>query len=204
VSVPAVDRAHESRDAAGVIGSVTDALPPQLKQFFGVLTLFTLGNSTDAFLLLTLTEAAGGARFVPLMWAGLHVVKAASSVFGGDWSDRLGRRTVIAGGWMIYAAVYLGFAASSSLPALLAWFLIYGLYFGLTEGTEKALIADLAPVKMHGYAFGVYNAVLGIGSLLASLLFGIVWSTFGPAVAFAMGASLSLVATGLLCVVVRR
>ena len=100
------------------------------------------------------------------MWAALHVVKATVSLVGGSWSDRIGRRTVIAIGWIVYAVVYAGFAMSTSLVPLLAWFLIYGFYFGFAEGTEKALVADLAPASRRGFAFGIYNAVLGIGALL--------------------------------------
>jgi MFS family permease len=169
-----------------------------------VLALFTLGNSTDAFLLLKLTDVAGGAQYVPLMWSALHVVKASVSVYGGAWSDRIGRRAVIAVGWMIYAAVYAGFAVSTSLTTLLPLFLVYGLYFGLVEGTEKALVADLAPLSRRGYAFGIYNAVLGFGQLAASVLFGLLWTAFGPSIAFIAGAALALVSTALLFVVVQR
>ena len=179
-----------------------EPLPRQLKLFMGVLTLFMLGNSTDAFLLLKLTDVAGGVQFVPLMWSALHVVKAIVSVIGGSWSDRVGRRAVIAIGWLVYAAVYAGFAISSSLTALLAWFLLYGFYFGFAEGTEKALVADLAPPSRRGFAFGVYTAVQGLGALTASVVFGVIWSTAGPAAAFGFGAALALVATALLFVVV--
>jgi len=177
-------------------------LPRAFMQFMVVLGLFTLGNSTDAFLLLRLTEAAGGARYVPLMWAGIHVVKAVVSYAGGSWSDRVGRRRVIAIGWIVYAIVYAGFAVSESLTALLAWFLIYGFYFGFAEGTEKALVADLAPASHRGTAFGIYNAVTGFGALVASVIFGALWSAFGSAAAFGTGAALALAATGLLFVVV--
>jgi MFS family permease len=169
-----------------------------------VLTLFTLGNSSDAFLLLRLTDVAGSAKFIPLMWAGLHVVKAVVSIVGGSWSDRIGRRAVIALGWLVYALVYAGFAMSASLTALLAWFLVYGFYFGFAEGTEKALIADLAPASRRGFAFGMYNAVQGVGALLASVVFGVIWKVFGPAAAFFTGASLALVATAMLFAVVRQ
>jgi len=179
------------------------AIPRAFTAFMIVLTVFTLGNSTDAFLLLKLTDAAGSARSIPLMWAGLHVVKATVSVVGGSWSDRAGRRTVIAIGWMVYAAVYAGFAVSETLPALLAWFLVYGCYFGFAEGTEKALVADLAPASRRGVAFGVYNAVQGIGALAASVLFGVLWKAYGPRVAFGVGAALALAATLLLVVAVR-
>jgi MFS family permease len=169
-----------------------------------VLALFALGNSTDAFLLLKLTDAAGSARFIPLMWAGLHLVKAAVSVVGGSWSDRIGRRAVIATGWLIYAVVYAGFATSTSLTGLLAWFMIYGFYFGFAEGTEKALVADLVPPSLRGTAFGIYNAVIGLGALLASIAFGTVWSAYGASAAFGLGASLALLATLALFVVVPR
>jgi MFS family permease len=179
-----------------------EGLPRQFHLFMGVLGVFTLGNSTDAFLLLRLTDVAGSVRYVPLMWAGLHVVKSVVSIAGGSWSDRIGRRTVIAVGWLIYAAVYVGFALATTLPVLLGWFMLYGLYFGFTEGTEKALVADLAPASRRGTAFGIFTAVQGLGALAASVLFGVVWKAYGVAPAFATGAALALVATGLLFVVI--
>lgn len=180
------------------------ALPRELTSFFWVLTLFTLGNSTDAFLLLKLTNVAGSALYIPLLWAVLHVVKASVSIVAGSWSDRIGRRTVIGMGWLVYAAVYLGFATADTMVPLVGWFIVYGVYFGFAEGTEKALVADLAPAERRGYAYGIYNAVIGIGALLASVLFGVLWTTFGAHVAFGAGAALSLVATVLLFAVVRR
>jgi MFS family permease len=177
-------------------------LPRQFTLFMIVLTIFTLGNSTDAFLLLKLTDAAGGARFVPLMWAALHVVKAVVSVVGGTWSDRIGRRAVIGTGWLVYAAVYAGFAMSETVPALFAWFLTYGFYFGFAEGTEKALVADLAPPERRGFAFGIYSAVQGLGALAASVVFGLIWRVYGPSAAFGAGAALALAATALLFVII--
>ena len=182
--------------------SADERLPPRFRSYILVLSLFTLGNSTDAFLLLKLTEAAGSAAFIPLMWAALHVVKAGVSIVGGSWSDRIGRRSVIAAGWIVYAAVYLGFAVSTSLASLLTLFLVYGLYVGCTEGTEKALVADLAPAARRGFAFGIFNAVQGLGALAASVVFGLIWSAAGPATAFAFGAALALIATALLFIVV--
>jgi MFS family permease len=167
-----------------------------------VLALFTLGNSTDAFLLLRLTDAAGSVEIVPLLWAGLHVVKATISVFGGRWSDAIGRRAVIVIGWLVYAAVYVGFAISTSLAGLIGWFLVYGFYFGFAEGTEKALVADLAPRSRVGLAFGIYNAVQGIGALAASIVFGMIWTAYGPASAFGFGAALALLSSVLLVAIV--
>jgi MFS family permease len=203
-SVPLTPAGPPSAGAAGREVSHGDApLPREFTSFMIVLALFTLGNSTDAFLLLKLTDVAGSPRFVPAIWAALHVVKATVSIFGGSWSDRIGRRAVIALGWVVYAVVYAGFAISESLPALVVWFLIYGLYFGFAEGTEKALVADLAPPQRRGFAFGIYNAVTGLGSLAASIVFGLIWSRYGAAAAFSVGSVLALLSTALLFVVVR-
>jgi MFS family permease len=214
ISVLLILLIREKRDAAGpgasgfsrtgaVPGSgSTDRLPSRFTRFMIVLAIFSLGNSTDAFLLLRLTNAAGDARFVPLMWAGIHVVKSAVSFVAGDWSDRIGRRAVIAAGWIVYAIVYAGFAISSSLVALLAWFLVYGFYFGFAEGTEKAFVADMAPASRRGTAFGIYNSVTGLGALAASIVFGILWTAYGAPVAFGVGAALALLSTALLFVAI--
>jgi MFS family permease len=110
---------------------------------------------------------------------------------------------VIAIGWLVYAVVYAGFAVSTTMPALLTWFLIYGFYFGFAEGTEKALVADLAPPGRRGFAFGIYNAVQGLGALAASVFFGAIWNWYGAAVAFGVGAAIALGATVLLFVTIR-
>jgi predicted MFS family arabinose efflux permease len=110
----------------------------------------------------------------------------------------MGRRTLIALGWVIYAVVYAGFGWLESKEAVIVVFLTYGLYFGLTEGVEKAWIADLTPQDARGTAFGIYNAALGIGSLVASLLFGLIWTRMSPQAAFLTGSALALCATGLL------
>ena len=204
--VPEVESSRSVAESAAPRVSQSAAsrepLPGRLKGFFAVLTLFTLGNSTDAFLLLKLTEVAGSAKLIPLFWAVLHIIKASTSVIGGGLSDRIGRRSVIAAGWLVYATVYVGFAVAESLVALLAWFFVYGFYFGLSEGAEKALVADLAPQSQRGFAFGLYNAVLGLGALAASVVFGALWTAFGSAVAFGSGAAIALVATGLLWLIV--
>ena len=179
-------------------------LPPRYYRLLIVLLVFALGNSADAFLLLRLSDLGVGAAFIPMIWALLHVVKALMSVWGGIKSDRWGRRVVIGAGWLIYALVYAGFALSTSVAALVAWFLVYGFYYGLSEGTEKALIADLAPASLGGTAFGIYNAALGLGSLLASVVFGLVWKIVSPEAAFGLGAGLALLATVLLAALVRE
>ena len=163
-----------------------------------VILVFTLGNASDAFLLLRLGDLGIAAFWIPLLWSAIHVVKVVSSVAGGALSDRMGRRTMIALGWIVYALVYAGFAVFESPAAVIALFLFYGTYFGLTEGVEKAWVADLAPTGARGTAFGIYNAVLGGGSLAASLLFGWLWTRVSPEAAFFTGAALALAATLLL------
>jgi MFS family permease len=163
-----------------------------------VIFLFSLGNASDAFLLLRFADVGITAFWIPLLWSAIHVVKTASSLYGGQWSDRLGRRHVIGLGWLIYAVVYGAFAVTDSAPMLVIVFLVYGLYFGLTEGVEKAWVADLAPADGRGNAFGIYNAVIGVGALAASLLFGFVWTHLSPPAAFYTGAAFATAATALL------
>jgi len=170
------------------------ALPGRLYALLAVVLVFSLGNSADAFLLLRLGDALGSATYVPLMWAAHHVVKAGLSTWGGGLSDRIGRKRVIVAGWLIYAIVYLGFAWSTTAVAFIAWFLIYGVHFALSEGAEKAMVADLTPMSRQGTAFGLYNAALGAGALIASVTFGVLYDRFGAPTAFSVGAGLAGVA----------
>jgi len=163
-----------------------------------VLLLFSLGNASDAFLLLRLSDLGIAAFWIPLLWSGLHVVKVLASLAGGELSDRFGRRTLIGLGWIVYALVYAGFGAFDAPVVIITIFLSYGLYFGLTEGVEKAWVADLAPESARGTAFGVYNAALGFGALVSSMLFGLIWTRVSAEAAFFAGAALALAATALL------
>jgi MFS family permease len=206
------DRAHEgvarqtawSADASRGAGASWRALPPSYFRLLLVLLVFTLGNSTDAYLLLRLSDLGAPIAAIPLLWAALHVVKSATSVGGGWLADRFGRRRLIVSGWVVYAAVYAGFAHLEGLEAVVAVFLAYGLYFGLTEGAEKALIADLVPPGLRGTAFGLYGGLLGVGALMASLVFGLVWESIGPKAAFGLGALLAMSAAFVLPFAVPR
>jgi MFS family permease len=173
-------------------------LPPRFYRAMAVITLFSLGNASDAFILLRLNAVGVAVVWIPLLWSALHVVKMTSSVLGGALSDRFGRRSLIALGYLWYAAIYAAFAWVSALPAVIAIFLAYGLYFGLTEGVEKAWVADMSPEGARGTAFGIYNAALGVGGLAASLLFGALWTRVSPAAAFLTGAGLALAASVLI------
>ena len=171
------------------------------KRFLFVIAVFTLSNSTDAFLLLRAQEAGIAVAVLPLLWMFLHLSKFIFSLIGGDLSDKLGRKSLIFSGWIVYALVYAGFAFTSQAWQAWTLFLIYGIYFGLTEGTEKALVADLVPPEKRGTAFGFYNLAFSITVFPASLLFGALWTKFGAEAAFLISAAISICAAVLLLTV---
>ena len=168
------------------------------KRFLIVIAIFTLSNSTDAFLLLRAEQAGIAPAVLPLLWMGLHLSKVFSSLIFGDLSDRIGRKTLIFSGWILYALVYAGFAFVSQAWQTWALFLIYGVYFGLTEGVEKALVADLVPKGKRGTAYGFYNLAFSITVFPASIIFGAIWTTFGAEAAFLTSAMISICAAILL------
>lgn len=167
---------------------------PAFKSYLGAVLLFTLGNSSDAFLLLRAQALGVPASSLPLMWMALNLVKSAGSYPAGVLSDRIGRRLLIIGGWGVYALVYLGFGFANQPWHIWALFLAYGVFYGLTESAERALVADFYPDEQRGRAFGAFNFVTGIGALPASLLMGWLWTAFGPVVAFGAGAAFAIIA----------
>lgn len=168
------------------------------KRLLVAIALFTLSNSTDAFLLLRATDSGISPVMLPLLWMVLHVSKVICSLVGGDLSDRIGRKTVIIAGWLVYALVYLGFAFVTSAWQCWVLFIIYGSYFGLSEGAEKALVADMVPAKKRGTAYGLYNLAFGITVFPASLFFGLIWTRYGAAPAFIASSIVSLLAVAIL------
>ncbi|MBI2841436.1 MAG: MFS transporter [Acidobacteria bacterium] len=200
--VAIVKGVSESRGAAAPVGRMSlgwGGLPGSFKYYLFVIVVFTLSNSSDAFILLRAQDAGYGEGGILLLWSLLHVVKAASSGIGGTLSDRFGRKSLILTGWLAYAAAYAGFAVAGSAWQLAALFAFYGLYFGCTEGAERAMVADIVPgAQMRGRAYGLYHFAIGIAALPSSLIMGVLYSKFGPAVAFGAGAGLSFVAMLLL------
>jgi len=169
--------------------------------YLTVVLLFTLGNSTDAFLLLRANQLGVPVALAPILWALLNFVKAATGTYGGQLSDRIGRKPLIVGGWLLYAAVYFAFAWAGVAWQAWALFAVYGIFYGMTEGTEKALVADIVPAVRRGAAFGWYNLAIGLGALPASLIFGWIWDRSGSSSAFVFGATLALVAAMLMAFV---
>jgi MFS family permease len=176
-------------------GTLSAPLPGVFWKYLVVVLVFTLGNSTDAFLLLRASELGVPISLLPVLWALLHVVKSAASTPGGILSDRIGRVPTLVAGWSTYAIVYVGFAIAGAQWHAWALFAAYGIFFALTEGTEKALVADLVPSHRRGTAFGWFHLTVGIGALPASVLFGVLWDALGYQAAFGAGAALAIVAT---------
>ncbi|WP_374682434.1 MFS transporter [Accumulibacter sp.] len=174
-------------------------LPPAFRRYLAVVALFTLGNSSNMFLLLRAKELGVAEAQVPLLWAAVSAVAAIFSTPLAALSDRFGRVRLLVGGYLAYGAFYLamGLMATNGL-VLFALFAFYGLFMAATEGVEKALVADLAPVERRGAAFGWFNLTAGLMLLPASLIFGWLWQGASVLAAFAFSAGCAVVAAGLL------
>jgi len=166
----------------------------RFKLFLAIMAVFSLGNSSNFFVILRAQNLGSPVVYVTLMLVLFNVTYAASSLPAGMLSDRLGRRWVIALGWFIYAMVYLGFAVASSLWQVWLLFAGYGLYYGVVEGVSRAFVADLVPEEKRGTAYGLYNGVVGLTLLLASLIAGWLWDVINPAAPFYFGAGLAFLA----------
>jgi MFS family permease len=174
------------------------------RRFLAVVMLFTLGNSADAFLILRAQERGLNVLGVLGMLATFNLVYTLVSGPAGSLSDRVGRRRLLVGGWLIYGLIYLGFALAGAAWQVWALYAMYGVYYGASEGTARAFVADLVPSARRGTAYGVYNAAVGLAAFPASLIAGLLWqgagawSGFGPSAPFFFGAGLALAAVALL------
>jgi MFS family permease len=166
--------------------------------YLAAVTLFALGNSSDAFLLLRAHEVGLPATAAPLLWALHNGVKAVAGSSGGVLADRIGRRRALALGWLVYAAIYTGFAVVRSGVGVALLFAAYGLHFALVGGAQKALVADLVPPDVRARGYGAYYLCVGLALLPASALFGVLYQRLGAGPAFGTGAVLSLLAIALL------
>jgi MFS family permease len=180
-------------------------LPPRFYLYLASVTLFALGNSSDLFIVFyAKTRFDFGLGSLLVLWVVLHISKIVFSLPGGICSDKYGRRVVIAAGWIVYVGVYAGLAMTPNIHILWVLIVAYGIYYGLTEGAERALVADFVPARQLGKAYGLYHGAIGLAALPASLLFGVFWMQLGPQVAFTIGASLAGSATLLLTVMLAR
>ena len=162
--------------------------------FLVIVGLFDLGNSSDAFLVLRAQERGLSVTGILAMLVTFNLIYAVVSTPAGSLSDRIGRRRVIVGGWLAYAAIYLGFALARQAWQLWVLYALYGVYYGLAYGTSKALVADLVPAQLRGTAYGTYNAALGLLDFPASLIAGLLWQTISPSAPFFFGALMALAA----------
>jgi len=177
-------------------GGLLSGFDKRFKIFLGITFLFTLGNSSDAFLVLRAQNLGNSVFHILLMLVVFNFVYASISTPAGILSDKLGRKRVILLGWLIYVLVYLGFALVSPEASWQLWllFALYGLYYGLAEGVARAFVADLVPVQKRGTAYGLFHGVVGITLLPASLIAGWLWQAVSPAAPFLLGAGLAFLA----------
>lgn len=162
--------------------------------FLAVMLLFTLGNSSDAFIILRAQNIGVSDTLIPVVYALFNLVSALFAIPFGKLSDRIGRRKVIGIGWLLYAAVYAGFAVSTQVWMIWLFYALYGGFYALTEGAAKAFVAEIVPENNRGAAYGIYNATVGVLALPASIIAGILWTRISPAAPFAFGGILALVA----------
>jgi MFS family permease len=168
-------------------------LDARLKIFLLIMIVFTLGNSSDAFLILRARNIGVAAGLIPLLWLSFNISYFLWSYPAGILSDRIGRRKMVFLGFLIFSACYTAFAFNHSSSLVWIIFIIYGLYYGFTEGNLRAYVADLTASEIRATAFGIYHTVVGITLLPANLLMGFLWQRYGFQTALMLGASLSLV-----------
>lgn len=197
-------RTREPAAAAGPDRSIRrGAGPPLPRRFYAVVSIFmvfALANSTDAFLLLRARQCGVPLWALPALWAFFNGAKAVTNTPLGALADRIGRMPSILGGWIVYAGVYFGFGHAKSAGTIWLLFGIYALYYALTEGAQRAYVADVAGEGARGRAFGIFHLAVGVAALPASVAFGLLWQKLGPATAFEAGAAVALLSTAALAV----
>ncbi len=193
-----------SSSPQGLIRELGAGFDIRFKLFLGILFLFTLGNSSDAFLVLRAQNLGNSVLYILLMLVVFNIVYASVATPAGILSDKLGRKRVIVLGWLIYAVVYLGFAAASAWWQAWLLFGLYGLYYGLAEGVVRAFVADLVPEERRGAAYGLYHSVVGVTLLPASIIAGWLWYAISPQAPFFFGGTMAFVAMLGLWVLIRE
>jgi MFS family permease len=199
VREPAAAAAPKEISGEGLLG--WRSLDNRFKGFLGILILFTLGNSSDAFLMLRAQTLGLSTTEIFLLVAGFNLVISLSSYPAGILADRLGRRKLIICGWLIYAAIYFGFGMAAAAWHVGALYILYGLYYGAFQGAASAWVADLVPSDRRGTAYGFFNGAIGVAVFPASLTAGLLWQWFSPAAPFFFGACLAALSSCLLLLI---
>ncbi len=194
IKEPAKSPAPQSSPPIGRMRKLTFGLDKRFWIFLGIIFLFTLGNSSDAFLILRAQNLGNPVLTILLMLVLFNFVYASLSTPAGMLSDKLGRRRIILLGWLIYTLVYLGFAVASVSWQVWLLFGFYGVYYGLAEGVARAFVADLVPEEKRGTAYGLFHGIVGVTLLPASLIAGCLWQVVNPAAPFFFGAIMAFLA----------
>ena len=180
-------------------------LDRRFRIFLAIVTLFSIGNSSDAFLVLRATSAPIKMGMISFLWvyAAFNAISALVALRSGILSDKIGRKPIVIAGWLVFALVYFAMARVQTQAGVWVWFLVYGVYYGLSEGMLRALAIDLAPTHLRGTAIGAYFTFTGLALLPASIIAGLLWKHLGPPAPFYYGAATSLLAAILLAMLVR-
>lgn len=194
----------EFMKGASAENAISLKLPKRFYIFLGIMVVFAIGNPADAFLILRAQNVGVTLLAIPLVYALFNFFYAAASIPLGGLSDRIGREKVILLGWFAYALAYLGFAVAAKSYEIWLLFAFYGIYYATTQGVAKAFVADLTEVGHRGRAYGIYNSVIGLVSLPASVIAGWLWDKYNPGVPFYFGAVLAALAAILLLIFVRH
>lgn len=178
--------------------------PKRYYYFLAIVLVFTLGNSTDTLLLVKASDVGIGDAFIPIMYVIYNAVSVLFSVPTGMLSDKIGRERLIMFGYSLYALIYFGFGRTSSASSVIFLFAMYGLYSAATDGVQKALVTDIVDTRMKGTGLGIYNFVVGITLLPASVIAGLLYDKVGNRAPFHFSSAMALTATLLLTAFYRK
>ena len=184
--------------------NVKTALPKKYYLFLGIVLFFSIGNSSDVFLILRAQNVGVTLLAIPLVYALFNFIYASASIPLGSLSDKIGRQKVIILGWLAYAIAYLGFGLANSTLAIWLLFAFYGIYYATTEGVAKAYIADVTVPEHRGKAYGIYNSLIGLVTLPASIIAGFMWDKINPSAPFLFGSGVAIISVILLFIYTRH
>ena len=195
--------AYPQKERTGFLNQFKN-LDQKLKMYLLISMIFTLGNSSNSFLLLRANTAGFDATSVILLYFIYNVTASLLAIPFGRMSDRFGRKNILITGYIIFAVVYFGFGIADTKIGFMLLFMLYGIYTATTAGVERALITDIAPANLKGTMLGLQQTIVGISLFFASIIFGFLWNNFGSFIPFAFGATLSLISAILLMITFRK